>query len=494
MNSCTSRFRWARRLVAAAALCSAGAAWAQVGAVITFGATTLGVNNTGELNFSGVGPSGPSPFTYGVYRAGVGDAISPGCFCEGWGVALSSSGSSFATWANQNAGSGGFGSGNTFGFTTTTATSNVNMADLPVSVRHAYGPSLMADVFQVQVTITNKGTSALDNLLYRRAMDWDVPPTEFNEYVTHKGVVANLVANGGNVLYASNNGFADSNPLSGAGDLGSQYTYADRSTQISTVNTDFNKAGPADHGSVFDFSFGQLAAGSSRIFNIYYGTAANEASALSKIGGLGVNLYSLGQSSVGFGGSGGGPEVRHAAASVSGASVVADGDDPAIHPTFIFAFGGVGGVEPGMTQVVPILPFVPAPGVFSFDAPTPRRWFDPPLATGFEISVLGGDMISITAPTGFSDLKIVIGGVVVDGDFDGGETYTFAAGVHTFKVTGMSVDLASAAPFPLFMDFASTVTSMTWTADISAVPEPSTYLMFAGGLAALSLLRRRRKI
>ena len=164
MNSCTSRFRWVRRLVATAALCSAGAAWAQVGAVITFGDTTLGVNNTGELNFSGVGPSGPSPFTYGVYRAGVGDAISPGCFCEGWGVALSSSGSSFATWANQNAGSGGFGSGNTFGFTTTTATSNVNMADLPVSVRHAYGPSLVADVFQVQVTITNKGPATASNV------------------------------------------------------------------------------------------------------------------------------------------------------------------------------------------------------------------------------------------------------------------------------------------------------------------------------------------
>lgn len=496
MNTSITGFHWARRLVATAALCAAGAAWAQAGAVITFGATTLGVNNTGELNFQGVGPDGPSPYTYGVYRAGVGDAISPGCLCEGWGVALSSGGNSFSTYANRDFEPGGIGPVNSFGFTTNTATSSVSMAALPVTIRHAYGPSLMADVFQVQVTITNNGASALDNLLYRRAMDWDVPPTEFNEYVTHRGVVAHLVANGGNVLYASNNGFASSDPLTSAGDLGNQFTYTNRNTQISTVNTDFNKAGPNDHGSVFDFSFGQLAAGGSRIFNIYYGTAANEASALAKISGLGVNLYSLGQSSVGYdaGGGEGTLSSSRVTASVAAPTENAPGDDPALNPTFIFAFGGVGGVEPGSSQEVPILPFVPAPGVFSFDAPTPRRWFDPPFATGFEISVVGGDMFSIMAPTGFSGLTIWIGGVVVDGDFNGGETYTFAAGVHTFKVTGMSVDLASAAPFPLFMDFASTVTSMTWTADISPVPEPSTYLMFAGGLAALSLLRRRRKV
>ena len=485
--------RWARRLVAAAALCAAGTAFAQVGgAVITFGSTTLGVNNTGELNFQGPGPGGD--LLYGVYRAGVGDAISPGCACEGWGVALSSSGNAFSTFANQSSGSGGFGAGNTFGFTTTTATSSVNMADLPVTIRHAYGPSLVADVFQVQVTITNNGASALDNLIYRRAMDWDVPPTEFREYVTHKGVVANLVANGGNVQYASNNGFASSNPLSDAGFIDVPGTYANALVPVNTVNTDFNKAGPEDHGSVFDFSFGQLAAGGSRIFNIYYGTAPNEATALSKITGLGIHLYSLGQSSVGNDSEGPGePSGVAKASAVSGPSEVAPGDNPAINPTFIFGFGGVSGVEPGSSQDAPILPFVPAPGVFTFDAPTPQRWFDPPFADGFTIEVFGGDMISIMAPTGFSDLKIEIGGAVVEGDFDGGESYTFAAGVRVFKINGFTVDLASPAPFPLFMDFEPTVTSMTWTADITPVPEPSTYLMLAGGLAALSLLRRRRQ-
>jgi hypothetical protein len=41
-------------------------------------------------------------------------------------------------------------------------------------------------------------------------------------------------------------------------------------------------------------------------------------------------------------------------------------------PTFLFAFGGVGGVEPGITPGEQVLPFVPAPGEFIFPAPTPR--------------------------------------------------------------------------------------------------------------------------
>jgi hypothetical protein len=433
---------------------------ASAGAVITYGNTSLGVNDTGELNFSGNGPGGP--LTYGVYRAGVGDAISPGCPCEGWGVALNDGLSTFATWANQSTGSGGFGSGNLFGSTSTTATSSVNMADLNVNIRHAYGPSLVADVFQAQVTITNNTSSTLNDLVYRRAMDWDVPPTTFNEYVSHTGVTANLVSNGGNVLYASDNGFATSNPT-----IGASYISAD------TVNTDFNKNGPADHGSVFDFSFGNLAPGASRIFNIFYGSADNEASALSKATALGADLYSLGQSS----------------------------DTPTASPTFLFAFGGVGGLEPGLTEGAPILPFVPAPGTFTFDAPVARRWYDPPFAEGFDISIVGGTFISIEAPTGFSDLEILAtDGTMLDADFDAGEIYTFASGVHgAFKIRGTHLDVGApgfASAFPLFVDFTPGTTSMTWTAALEAatpVPEPETYAMLLVGLAVVASTTRRAR-
>ena len=481
-------------LCAAAAVASA----AHAGAVITFGNTSLGVQDTGELNFSGNGPIGAA--TYGVYRNGVGDAISPGCACEGWGVALSNvAGDRIATFANQSAGSDGFAANGLFGSTANTATSVVGMRDAPVIIRHAYGPSLVADVFQVQVTVTNNGSNTLGNLVYRRAMDWDVPPTAFSEYVTHSGVVQNLVGNGGNLLFASNNGFANSDPRLDAGSIVVPGTFSNPGVEINTVNTDFNKAGVEDHGSVFDFAFGDLAAGESRVFNIYYGTAANEASALQKVAGLGISLYSLGQSSdpansgEGGGGEGGGEPTADSLRGFSLTATSEAGFNPADAPTFIFGFGGVGGVQPGSTQDFPVLPFVPAPGTFVFDAPVSGRWYDPPFATGFTIEVEGGDMLSITAPLGFKDLKVVIDGVVVEDDLDGGESYTFRAGVRSFDVTGMLVDTAAPAPFPLYMEFESSVTGMTWNAQLAPVPENGTLALTLAGLALMAgVLRRRR--
>lgn len=476
------------RLAALALATSMYAGLAVSGAVITFGNTSLGVNDTGELNFFGDGPGGS--FTYGVYRSGVGDAISPGCLCEGWGLAIDNTS---AVWLNQAAGSGGIGSGNFFGSTGNTATSLVNMADLAVSVRHAYGPSLVADVFMAQVTISNNTGGTLNNVVYRRAMDWDVPPTEFNEYVTHGGVTANLVSNGGNVLYASNNGFATSDPRVGADSIWAG--------GVDTVNTNFNKAGPADHGSVFDFSFGSLGAGQSRIFNIYYGSAANEAEARSKVAALNANVFSLGQPSAGGGGGGDG-EGPPIGETLTLAATAAVGGDPASSavedaPTFIFAFGGVGGAEVGASQENPVLPFVPAPGTFSFDAPVSQRWYDPPFTTGFEISVASGSITKIKAPMGFSDLVIydADGTTVLDSDFDADEEFTFASGTTKFYIRGMLVDTADAAPFPLWMEFAGTPSGMTWTAELvsAPVPEPESYAMLLAGLGVLGFLRRRQQ-
>lgn len=476
--------------VAAACLFGVGAVNAQSGAVITTGLTSLGVNQTGELNFGGVGLS----------RDGIGDAIFPGCPCEGWGVSLTSGSSSFATFANQSSGSGGFAPGNSFSFTGSTATSVVGMADLPVTIRHAFGPSLQADVFQVQVTVTNNGDSTLDNLVYRRAMDWDVPPSPFSEYVTHGGVVANLTTNGGNVLFAGNNGFASSDPRESA-EWGANIQPLRAGGSIDTTNTNFVQAGPADHGSVFDFGFGQLAAGQSRTFNIYYGSAANESGALAKVGALGANVYSLGQSSGisgGGDGEGGGGEVP----TLMAMAAAAPGDhEPSANPTFLFAFGGVGGTALGSTQETPILPFVvadPTTGAptFTFDAPVSGRWYDPPFTTAFTIKVVGGNMISIMAPMGFNDLKVLVGGVEVDSDFDEGETFTFASGVGEFVITGFpwldQADPGYATAFPLFMNFESTVTGMTWT-PTTAVPEPQAYAMMVLGLAVTGWIARRRR-
>jgi hypothetical protein len=473
------------RAFAATALATA-AHLALAGAVITTGVTSIGVNDTGELNFFGSGPAGDS--TYGLYRAGVGDAISPGCFCEGWGVALTTSaGDTFSVFANQAAGFGGIGSSNLFGSTASTATSQVSMLNLPVTVRHAFGPSLVADVFQAQVTITNRGTTDLNNLVYRRAMDWDVPPTEFNEYVTHIGVTNNLVANGGNILYASDNGFATSDPTSDAG-----YINAD------TVNVNFNANGPTDHGSSFDFSFGTLAAGQSRVFNIYYGSAENKASAINKLTTLGANVMSLGQSTLGGSKPGdGGPVLAMAAAAVEGPPPSDTGTQPNDDgATFLFGFGGVGGVELGDTEAVPVLPFTPAVGTFTFDAPVTRRWYDPPFAKGFKIELEDGEFISVMAPSTVSDLKVYAadGTTLLDDDFDAGETLTFGEGVHVFYIRGGKFDLGTDAPLPLFLDFKGTPSSMKWTAeDVTAVPEASPSALVLAAMGVLAGLRLRRR-
>ncbi len=423
------RTRAMTRAIAAAIATGAllGASGAQAGGIITYGETTLGVNDAGELNFfSETGPGGG--MTYGVYRNGIGDAISPGCACEGWGVSVGLGAESFSAFANQSQGSGGY-TGGTFGITGNTASSTVFMNGAPVTISHFYGPSLQADTFQAQVQITNTGASTLTDLVYRRAMDWDVPPSPFSEYVTHGGVVANLLANGGNVKFASNNGFANSNPLVDPGSIDDYST-----------NTNFIKGGPNDHGSVFDFSFGSLAAGDTRIFNIYYGTAATEASALAKIAALGANVYSLGQPAGerdGGGEEGGG--VDGETPSAPGDPAVFGDGTPVAPETFFFAFGGVGGVELGTTQGNPILPFMPAPETFVFTAPQPRRWFDPPTVEGFEIVLEGGGKFTeVMAPMGFSDLKITVDGLVVEDDLDGGESFFFAPGVASFKITGIS--------------------------------------------------------
>ncbi|MFZ5836238.1 MAG: PEP-CTERM sorting domain-containing protein [Pseudomonadota bacterium] len=461
---------------------------AYAGAVITYGATSLGVNDTAELNFSDNGPGGF--MTYGVYRNPIGDAISPGCFCEGWGVATTYDSITTSGFANQAAGFGGL-TGGTFGATANTASSLVRLSGAPIEVTHLFGPSLQADIFQVNVTIRNTGDLTANNVIYRRVMDWDVPPTAFNEFVTHQGVEDNLVANGGNVLYASNDGFASGDPLTGpstTGDFGS-----------SSENVDFIDLGPDDHGSLFDFAFGDLASGESRTFNIFYGSRESEASALAALAGLGVNLYSLGQSNPG---GGGGDGFTSAAV---GDPV--EGNPDGTPATFIFAFGGVGGVAPGETEDNPVLPFVPAPGQFEFPAPQPRLWYDPPFAEGFTYALTGpgAEFLEVMAPlTGFTGpFDIIVDGIVVATILPG-ESYSFDPDddVTTFDLMGILplldvADAGFATAFPTFLDFTGGALSLTMTAilvddDGAAVPEPGMLLLLGTGLAGILGLRTGR--
>ncbi|NCP63875.1 MAG: hypothetical protein GW763_12030 [Paraglaciecola sp.] len=488
------------------------------GAILKYGDTILGVNNEGHLNYTPLDPSElPADFidpplssayngAFGLFRNGLGDATSPGCLCEGWGVAATLDagvGSRIAGFASiDNGGVGGITDG-IFGSTANTATSTVNLTDAAITVTHAYGPSLAMGVFQASVTITNNTGSAIDDVVYRRAMDWDIPPDEFNEYVTHGGVEANLESNGGNVRYASDNGFASVDPRDDAG-------YINNGTE----NTDFVDDGPTDHGSVFDFAFGSLAAGESRTFNIFYGSTANEADAISAINTLGANVWSFGQYSGGnsFGGDGGeGCDAEVCDVGISATASITDGSEggpiSGTPATFLFAFGGVGGVEPGDSAAVPVLPFVPAPGEFVFVAPEPRKWFDPPFADGFEYTLVGGGLFTeVMAPDasfGFGTIDIVIGGVVV-GTLAPGDSFDLSPyTTSTFKLVGLGkvLDIADpdfATAFPVFLDFTGSPTELLMSALIIADPKPPTaasapgiVLLFMGGFVAVFLRRRR---
>ncbi|ODS24334.1 hypothetical protein AB835_03995 [Candidatus Endobugula sertula] len=257
------------------------------GAVLSNGTTQIGVNNQGHLISSGVGLR---------YLPTGGEALTPGCDCEGWGVADINR-NLYAKAGQQ------FGIRNivveSFESDGETATSVVIAAGI-MRITHDYRPSDTDHLYSNIVIVENISSQPID-LRYRRAMDWDVPPTAFSEMVT-------IVTNGASKVYASSdNGFMDGNPL----------------MPITSKNF-FGEAvdnGPADHGAVFDFAFGELAPGEQTEFVIYYGAASNESDALEALSIVGAEVYSLGK-----------PNPENSSVSPEG--------EP---NTFIFGFGGVGG-------------------------------------------------------------------------------------------------------------------------------------------------------
>ena len=54
-------------------------------------------------------------------------------------------------------------------------------------------------------------------------------------------------------------------------------------------------SGPADHGALFDFNFGSVAPGAQVKFTIFYGAAANQQAAMTALGAVGAEAYSLGK-------------------------------------------------------------------------------------------------------------------------------------------------------------------------------------------------------
>ena len=253
-------------------------------ATLTSGEVSIGITSLGALGGNGVG----------INFSGLGDAITPGCLCEGWGA----SADSFSGWsANENGGDYNV-SLVSFSSSASSATSVVKIGAL--QVQQNYAASSVSGLFQDTVTLTNTSGASFADVRYSRSMDWDIPPSEFSEYVTlNRGTATGLI-------FSNDNGFAVPDPLNNPSEI-----------MAGTNNVSFADFGPDDHGAFFTFAFGALAAGESKSFNIYYGAAHSELLALSALAGVGAEVYSLGQST--------GGEINGAPG------------------TYIFGFSGVGG-------------------------------------------------------------------------------------------------------------------------------------------------------
>ncbi|BCX82624.1 type IV pilus assembly protein PilY1 [Methylomarinovum caldicuralii] len=241
------------------------------------------------------------------------DATAPGCLCEGWGVSANGTDSGYA---NNAAGTVNLTS-DTFTASTTSITSAVHLTSLPgLKVTQTYSAADNAPdaLFKDEVVIRNDTGGALTDVKYVRVMDWDIPPTEFREFVTIKGTATTTL-----LEVSHDDGFESGDPLASTSAI-----------TASTLNTDFEDSGPRDHGAYFRFNFGDLLDGEEAAFTIFYGAAANETAALAAIAAEGIELFSLGQS-----------HVR--------------GRPGDTLPTFIFGFKGVGGVPviPPPTTGVP---------------------------------------------------------------------------------------------------------------------------------------------
>lgn len=295
---------------------AAATAAASSGVVIGNGLVQLGVHSEGHLNVPSDNPSSGTGTTHvGLrYVPTNADATAPGCLCEGWGAADAITETS--GWANEYEG----GTFNlvpvSFESTASTARSVVRVGDT-LEVTHDYHPSsLSPNLYEVSVSIKNISGETV-RPRYRRVMDWDVEPTAFDEFVTT--VTGKTLGVGGPLalLDNDNDGFATANPLGSDGQLTPHYFDS------------FTDAGPTDHGARFDFGFGELAPNVSTHFNIYYGAANDEATALGALAIVQAELYSLGQ-----------PSTEHGA----------DLGEP---NTFVFGFNGIGGEPVAPDPTIP---------------------------------------------------------------------------------------------------------------------------------------------
>lgn len=231
-------------------------------AVLDTGLIRMGVADNGGLGALGVGLVGPT-----------GDAITPGCLCEGWGAAASG----FSGYVY-----GLSGTNVTSALLTTTVASGAGLSASSVTtlanglqVTHNYSSAAGGKLFKVEITLANTTTSLLTNVRYARTLDWDVTPGFFgSNYTTVYGGTPS--GPGGAVLHTSTDPFAVPDPMVLRGQEANQ----------NVVDS------PGDKGGYFVFRFDDLDVGESKTFTTYIGADDTVAGLLAALGSVGVEAYS----------------------------------------------------------------------------------------------------------------------------------------------------------------------------------------------------------
>ncbi|MGZ5202715.1 MAG: PEP-CTERM sorting domain-containing protein [Telluria sp.] len=226
--------------------------------VFSTGLIQMGVSDSGALGGMGVGLIGPT-----------GDAITPGCLCEGWGAAANgisaaayAGGPAMGILTSSTSGAGSNGS-------TVTTLSN------GLQVEQTYSSAAGGSLFNVHVNLKNISGAALSDVRYARTLDWDVSPGYFdNNYTTLYGGTPS--GPGGKVLTTSTDPFALPDPML---------------TRSQNMNMNVTNV-LGDLGSYFVFGFGNLATGASVDFDTYIGAGNTVKALLTSLGSVGVEAYS----------------------------------------------------------------------------------------------------------------------------------------------------------------------------------------------------------
>mgnify|MGYP005837652505 CR=1 FL=1 len=226
-------------------------------AILTSGASSLGLGDNGGLGALGVG----------LARTGLGDAITPGCLCQGWGT----SGDAAANWVYGLVDN--FAASSLAGGVVTTTTT------FGTTVTHTYTSIAGTDLFKIDVTITNNSGAAIASNRYGSVFDWDVPPDHFSDDFTT--VFGGPAGTGGKLINTSFNPFR--------GDVDTTNLIASSFCGVS-ANTNGTNV-PGDCGGWFVFEFGALNDGDSASFTTILGSARDVSTLLAQFGALSVEAY-----------------------------------------------------------------------------------------------------------------------------------------------------------------------------------------------------------